>query len=1014
MKKEILPTLMLTMMLIIFWGTIQAQPLSVTITSTNITCFGDNTGSATANPTGGAPPYTYFWSIGQSTATINNLWAGTYAVTVTDQNFSTANAIVTITEAEPIELSSEVMNVSCYGANDGSIGVTASNGEPPYSFSWSNGSTESYLDNLPAGPYDVTVTDDDGCKNFADHNITQPSELLIDLVDLNHEICSGTENGSITISLIGGDSPYTVLWSNGSPGLTLNNLAPDSYSVTVTDDNDCSKTATFIINPGNTVEIELLQIQDVLCYGNSTGAISILASEGNTPYTYSWSNGYTSPSINNIPADVYVVTVNDEDNCTATANYEVNQPTDIVIDLEELQNETCDGENDGSITIQLSGGIAPYLVQWSNGMEELSIDNLAPGVYTVTTTDDTGCQKTEAYEIYSGNSIQANLQEAQNISCHGGSNGSLSLSASGGNAPYSYLWSNGMTGPSINGLMAGTYTATITDAYGCAGSEGFTLNEPMPISISIAQTSQNPCFGDTIADLSATVTGGIPAYAAIWSDGNTGLQNSNLHAGTYTISITDANACLAIQSVTIIDPVLLTTTLTTTNETAFDANDGTATTVPAGGTPGYSFLWSNGANTSTISGLSPGSYTVTITDINGCTVDGTEQVLAFGCTLDVMSGADFSICEDDTVMITPLVTGASGNVSYLWADSSTAAFLQVMQGGEYCVTVTDGANCQNADCIVIVESIIPPLTCPATDESAPGANDGAVQCDSLPGITSYLWSNDSTTSSIVGLSPGQYCVTVTHQSGCIATQCFYVQPGNCQMTVDTVINNVLCAGDSTGAIILTTDNGTAPITYIWSNGETTNEIENLSAGYYAVTVSDASGCVEINSFTISQPDSLTVDIDSIAAAGTSCTGLVMISASGGVPPYTYQWTDPSEVPYNTEDLHDLHTPGFYTLIILDKNNCTFFDTVYVDICVAVNPSPSSESIKVYPVPAKDILFIDTERLVSEVWISGVDGRVFKRIIQPQSNRLDITDLVHGWYVLRIRMGNEWHVARIVK
>jgi hypothetical protein len=395
--------------------------------------------------------------------------------------------------------------------------------------------------------------------------------------------------------------------------------------------------------------------------------------------------------------------------------------------------------------------------------------------------------------------------------------------------------------------------------------------------------------------------------------------------------------------------------------------------------------------------------------------EGIAIVNAFGCTLDILLGVDFTICEEDTFAIQPAVMGGSGTFSYLWSDGSTGESLAVYQGGEYCVTLTDGSNCQDLDCIELTEIIIPPLTCPATDESATGANDGYILCDSLPGIIDYLWSNGETGPYIEGLSPGQYCVTVTEQSGCMSTQCFYVQPGNCQMIVNVFITDILCAGDTTGSISLIVDSVATPITYAWSNGDTTATLGNLTPGNYSVTVSDANGCVDLNTFIISEPLPLAVVIDSIAPADDSGSGLIWVTVTGGTPGYMYDWTSPSEEPLNSEDLNNLSVPGFYSLAVIDDNGCVFFiDSIFVDGGVAVDESSAYKSLKVYPVPAKEVLIIDTEKLISEVLILGVDGRMYKHIILPESNRLDITDLVPGWYMLRIRMGNEWHVARMVK
>jgi hypothetical protein len=840
--------------------------------------------------------------------------------------------------------------------------------------------------------------------------------LGVSITSFTNILCFGQSTGSATAETSGGYPPYTYDWSNNESSAEINDLAAGTYTVTVTDNNGYSATAQVVITEPPLLEFETPEINDVSCNGENNGSIEADASGGVSPYSYAWSNGDSGPSISDLTMGTYTVTVTDNNGCTQFESYQVDQPDQLEISLVNLNNESCIGSNDGEITISVAGGTNPFNAVWSDGNTSTTNTGLAPGGYNVTITDNNNCTQTADYIILPGILMEIDLVLIQHVSCAGGTDGSVSVMGSSGIPPYAYLWSNGETGSSIDSLGPGLYSVTTTDDYGCFVTSEYEVNEPPAMTAQITQTSQNQCAGDSTAGLSAMASGGTSPLAALWSNGVSGFENVNLGAGIYSVTITDANACISLLSDTISEPLPIDVNTIGTNETGSGANDGTAMSNPTGGVPPFNFLWSTGDTLSALSGLAPGTYTVTTTDSNGCTAEGTVLVNAFGCALDIMEGADISICEDDTISIQPIAMGGAGPLSYLWSDGSTGESLSVHQGGEYCVTISDEANCQDLDCVVITEIIIPPFTCPATDESAPGANDGTIQCDSLPGIISYLWSNDSTTSTIEGLSPGQYCVTVTEQNGCMATQCFYIQPGNCQMALNDVdVTDILCAGDTTGAILITINDGTAPITYLWSNGGTTNEIKDLPAGNYAVTVSDASGCVILSSFTIAGPPPLSVMVDSVAPITPSSNGMIWISISGGTPPYNYQWADSLGVDYTTEDLNDLTTPGYYSLILIDKNNCELiYDSVYVELIIAVDKSPVYNSIKVYPVPAKDILFIDTEKLVSEVWISGVDGRGYKHIIRPESNQFNIADLGPGWYILRIRMGDEWHEARMVK
>lgn len=841
------------------------------------------------------------------------------------------------------------------------------------------------------------------------------SNLTVVISSSTDVLCFGQSTGSATASASGGTMPYTYVWSNGATGATANNLAAGSYTVTVTDNAAATATASVVIDQPSALVLNTPVINHVTCNGGSNGSITASASGGVSPYFFQWSNGSTGATISNLTAGSYTVTVTDDNNCTKTATYMVTQPAAIVITLVDLNHETCAGEDDGSITISATGGATPLFAEWSNGSIGFTITGLTPDVYSVTVTDNNDCTKTATYTVNAGGTVEVDLVEIHHVTCFGGSNGAIEVNATGGVIPYSYDWSNGVMGPSINGLVAGNYVVTVTDFNGCEIIEFYTITQPPSMNVTISQTSQNLCAGDATADLTASVTGGSSPHNALWSNGVTGLVNSNVVAGSYTVTITDAGACTATSTITVTDPAPLVVSVSTTDETASGANNGTATANAAGGTGAYTYVWSNGQTTQSISNLPPGTYTVTVTDMNGCVTTGSGQVDAFGCNLDVMLGNDVLVCVGDTTLILPVVTGATGSITYVWSNGATTPTLSVSSAGEFCVTVTDQANCQDADCLIITEDTIPDFTCPVINESAQGANDGAIDCAGLPNIVSYLWSNGATTPGITGLPPGQYCVTVTNTNGCIKVQCFNVQPGDCQMTVNATINNIACAGDSTGSIVLSVNGGTAPISFIWSTGATTSTLSNVPAGNWGVTVSDAAGCIVENVYSVVEPAAIDINVDTIIPISDFPSGEIQITVTGGFPPYTYLWTSESGQTFTQEDLSELSEIGYYSVLVTDAANCTAsVDSIFLPFEVAVNRVPDFLPLNVYPVPANEVLVVDLENQIVEAFITGIDGRTYKRIMNPVANRLDVSDLEAGWYILRMTDGEKWYIARMVK
>ena len=840
--------------------------------------------------------------------------------------------------------------------------------------------------------------------------------LMVEIINAMDPSCAGGEDGSALADATEGTPPYSYLWSNGQTTAELMNVGAGMYSVTVTDAAAATETASVELFEPDAIVFDDPVITNISCFGETDGAITASATGGTGSISYSWSNGGSGATISGLAAGSYTVTATDANGCTGSDTYEVTEPGLVEIVLVELNHESCAGQEDGSITIETFGGTGVLFAEWSNGFIGNTIEDLTPGDYSVTVTDENGCTATDAYTINAGGMLEVTLNLITNVSCNGGNDGSISISASGGQEPYAYAWSNGDTGPEVSNLPAGNYLVTVSDDQGCEVVEFYTVTEPSAVGVTINATGENLCANDNMVDLEALPSGGTAPYTGTWSNGVDGFINNDLAAGTYTITITDASGCTGTGSAVVTEPAALTVTVMTTHETSVDANDGTATANPMGGTGDYTYSWSNGETTQMISNLAPGVYMVTVTDANGCTAVKSATINAFGCLLDVTQGPDVEVCEGDTLILMPTVSGEMGDITYLWQDGSNLATFEVTAAGEYCVTVTDDSGCEDSDCIIIIPIPFPVITCPVMHESAPGLNDGAIMCDSLSGSIAYLWSTGETTPGISGLAPGDYCVTLTDTaSGCVSEQCFTVQEGGCALVVTAIVEEILCSGDSNGSISVTVENATLPISYLWSTGETTSTIGNLHAGDYDVTITDGAGCDDQLTYTLVDPDPLVITVDTVGPVLDFNSGLIYITVTGGTPPYQYLWTDPMGQNFMDEDLENLANPGYYSVMVSDANGCEVsMDSILVEAILAVKPGIQFDDIKVYPVPTQDVLTIDYERQMTEVYISGIDGRTYSKINHPVGNQLNVADLQEGMYVLRMTDGTSWFVARIVK
>ncbi|MDH7445151.1 T9SS type A sorting domain-containing protein [Aquimarina sp. 2201CG14-23] len=363
------------------------------------------------------------------------------------------------------------------------------------------------------------------------------------------------------------------------------------------------------------------------CNGDTDGQITGSGTGGTMPYTYQWSNGATTASTTGLAAGTYTITITDANGCTDDASTSVTEPTAVVAAALVDSNASCNGDTDGQITGSGAGGTMPYTYSWSNGATTASTTGLAAGTYTITITDANGCTDDASTTVTEPTAVVAAALVDSNASCNGDTDGQITGSGTGGTMPYTYSWSNGATTASTTGLAAGTYTVTITDANGCTDDASTSVTEPTAVVAAALVDSNASCNGDTDGQITGSGAGGTMPYTYSWSNGATTASTAGLSAGTYTITITDANGCTDEESTTVTEPAaLVAATVVDANQTP-GASDGAATGSASGGTMPYTYLWSNGGTTASITGLTAGTYTVSVTDNNGCGPDTSEATI---------------------------------------------------------------------------------------------------------------------------------------------------------------------------------------------------------------------------------------------------------------------------------------------------------------------------------------------------------------------------------------------------
>jgi gliding motility-associated-like protein len=656
-----------------------------------VSCNGTSTGAIYTGFIGDSSTvYTYLWTTGATTQDLVNIPAGTYTVTLTDPvNFCTD--VLTVIIANPTLVTASIAsstNVLCNGASTGSATAAGAGGTGAYSFVWSNGRTTAANTGLAAGTYCVTVSDANACTASACVTITQPSAVTATITSSTNVLCNGAATGSATANGTGGTGAKTYLWSNGRTTAANTGLVAGTYCVTVSDANLCTATACVTITQPSAVTASIASSTNVLCNGASTGSATAAGAGGTGAYSFVWSNGRTTAANTGLAAGTYCVTVSDANLCTATACVTITQPSAVTASIASSTNVLCNGGSTGSATAAGAGGTGAYSFVWSNGRTTAANTGLVAGTYCVTVTDANLCTATACVTITQPSAVTASIASSTNVLCNGASTGSATAAGAGGTGAYSFVWSNGRTTAANTGLAAGTYCVTVSDANLCTATACVTITQPSAVTASIASSTNVLCNGASTGSATAAGAGGTGAYSFVWSNGRTTAANTGLAAGTYCVTVSDANLCTATACVTITQPSATTITISNVTNTACSGTSGAIDISVAGGTGVYTYNWSNGRTTQDITGLSAATYTVTVTDANGCTTTNSANVSNTAAGTIGFATVN-PLCNGGTGCITATVTGGSGNYGYLWSNGATVSNPCGLGAGTYTLTVTD-------------------------------------------------------------------------------------------------------------------------------------------------------------------------------------------------------------------------------------------------------------------------------------------------------------------------------------
>jgi len=757
----------------------------IRIETTHCICSPASPGSVTLIATGTAGPFTFQWEgpegyISTEQSPEDLTVPGYYEVRVTNA-YGCITYLGTEVESCPA-IDPLILNAmpTCIGANMGAINLEEpTTGTAPYEYMWSTGATTADINGLAPGEYCLTITDASGCTEEACATIE--SEQALTITAQTTFACAGQSEGVINLSVTGGSGPYNYLWQNGSVQSSIMAIA-GLYTVTVTDSDGCRLERIFGIAEKTPPVIDGANITPATCATTTNGAISVFISEGLEPYSYVWSSGGSTATVQNLNAGQHCLTVTDANGCQAIECYSTF-PAGPQIDVQyDVISASGSSATDGSITLEVTGGLGSYTYNWSNGATTAQLQNLAPGEYCVTVCDALCCALEVCIRVCSTISIP-NTDSGGPTTCNG-SDGQVYFrfgGPSGGTPPYTYLWNTGATTLSLFNIPSGTYSLTVTDANGCTATAVYILAEPTGAPDFMLE-SLPLCQGAAGTTIFASATAGGP-YNFVWSNGYTTTNDylselTGAGAGNYCVTVSDTGnpeVCQLVRCIDIIpivpDPPL-TIQKETITESCFESASGTITLEISGGILPYSIQWANNISVSTIvNNLAPGTYCYTVTDYCGATASNCAEVVANESTaFDVLLMEIQQIStpggNSGTISLTPTV---AGNFAFQWSNGSTTSTIKNLGAGNYQVTVT---NLATGCSIIRSYSIEDCENVPAFDARLIGDLVGAAPA------TFHVQVSEAGGAFSGNIPPGFSIVWETHQDGVIGHGATVTLPAN--------------------------------------------------------------------------------------------------------------------------------------------------------------------------------------------------------------------------------------------
>ncbi len=921
----------------------QPTPLLTSTEIDSVICNGSATGGVVLTTNGGTGSFTYLWDNGLTVNMVDTLSAGNYSVTISDSLSCEEIITFSVLEPEIIRTTFSTKNVNCFQEENGNVhGISSSGGTAPYRYFLEGGSLtpgNQRLDSLAAGNYRLITLDANDCELFQNIEITQPNLFEATIVVLDSLKCNGGMDGQLEIVPIGGTAPYSFEWFDGTVNSTVGNLSAGTYSVTITDQQQCTYTTSLELPNGPDLNLSINTAISPTCFGFSDGQIQIEALGGTAPFTYFLnSNNNLSGSFTNLSSGDYNIQLTDHHNCLSeTVLATLVDPLALSV-MVETDSVECIGSATGGVVLTTNGGTGSFTYLWNNGLTENNSDTLSAGNYRITITDALGCSEIIDFNILEPTKLQTNFL-LEHVHCNGGNNGFLNnIETTGGTAPYTYLLTGSNLPPlhqTFDSLRAGTYILITQDANNCQIRDTTIITEPTTLYTSIEIVDSLLCFGAANGRLVANTTGGSSPYDYIWNNGEITPTNENLMTDTYQVTITDSLGCTASDELFLPDGPFLDIAIAHQNNlSCFGSDDGMITIAASGGTaPFRYFINQDSSETGVFENLSAGNYAIYIQDHNHCISETRRIEITAPVLLTATADTQPVKCPDGisgAVQVIP--DGGTAPYRYLWNNGLTSAASTTLRAGDYEVTITDAQNCHTT----INFTIRQPGSIEHDLETQPtrcfAGKDGSLLVNSTTG----------------GTPPYQY----------------YFE------------DSLLVSGDLF--------------------------VDSLVAGLYDLKTVDEQGCVHIETIIIQEPARLTVDLgpDQTLVLGQSTT--LPIRFTGGHDTLRYQILPTTYLECSEANYYDCVEPTVtlplddlkYKITLTDGHGCVATDETLITVAPADHFIYLGNAFNPYSLSGNEIFFVQSTPAVARI----KTFKIFNRWGAPVFEQKDFlpNDKSYGW------------------